>query len=132
MSDTAVRSKLTQEEINNVLWRACDTFRGKTDSSVYKDYILVMLFVKYLSDTYKEHYEEYSHKYKWRRGQNRTRLAARPVQPPRSLNFDYLYKHRNATDIGEKIDKALEHIEESKKPSCAAYSAISASTRKSI
>ena len=45
----------TQEDINNTLWKACDTFRGKIDASIYKDYILVMLFIKYLSDTYKEH-----------------------------------------------------------------------------
>ena len=50
---------ITQETINNTLWKACDTFRGTIDSSLYKDYILVMLFVKYLSDTYKEHYDEY-------------------------------------------------------------------------
>ena len=44
----------TQNDIENVLWSACDTFRGKIDSSRYKDYILSMLFVKYLSDVYKE------------------------------------------------------------------------------
>ncbi len=46
--------KTTQEEINATLWRAADTFRGKIDSSLYKDYILVMLFIKYLSDVYLE------------------------------------------------------------------------------
>ncbi|MDY0095346.1 MAG: type I restriction-modification system subunit M [Candidatus Vecturithrix sp.] len=115
MSDTAVRSKLTQEEINNVLWRACDTFRGKTDSSVYKDYILVMLFVKYLSDTYKEHYEEYSHKYNGDAARIERALQRDRFSLNEASTFDYLYKHRNATDIGEKIDKALEHIEESNK-----------------
>ena len=47
--------KWTQDEVNQSLWRACDTFRGKIDSTLYKDYILVMLFVKYVSDIYKEH-----------------------------------------------------------------------------
>ena len=37
-------------EIFNVVWRACDTFRGVIDPAMYKDYILTMLFVKYLSD----------------------------------------------------------------------------------
>lgn len=39
----------TRRDIEQVLWNACDSFRGKIDSSRYKDYILSMLFVKYLS-----------------------------------------------------------------------------------
>ena len=54
-----METKTTKTTISNTLWRACDTFRGKIDSSVYKDYVLVMLFVKYLSDTYKEHLDKY-------------------------------------------------------------------------
>lgn len=55
--------KYTQDEVNGILWRACDTFRGKIDSSIYKDYVLVMLFIKYVSDIYKEHKEELMKKY---------------------------------------------------------------------
>ena len=55
--------KITKEVISNTLWKACDTFRGKIDSSIYEDYILVMLFVKYLSDTYKEHLKNYEERY---------------------------------------------------------------------
>ena len=40
--------KTTKNDIEKVLWKACDSFRGKIDSSRYKDYILSMLFVKYL------------------------------------------------------------------------------------
>ena len=36
----------TKQDIERVLWNACDSFRGKIDSSRYKDYILSMLFVK--------------------------------------------------------------------------------------
>ena len=56
--------KTTQEIINNIVWRACDTFRGTMDSNEYKDYVLTMLFVKYLSDFYKEKLEELHTKYK--------------------------------------------------------------------
>ena len=35
----------TKRDIEQVLWKACDSFRGKIDSSRYKDYILSMLFV---------------------------------------------------------------------------------------
>ena len=52
----------TRGDIEKVLWSACDTFRGKIDSSRYKDYILTMLFVKYLSDVYKETKENYLEK----------------------------------------------------------------------
>ena len=53
---------ITQDEINNVVWRACDTFRGAVDPSEYKNYILTMLFIKYLSDLWKDIREEYEKK----------------------------------------------------------------------
>lgn len=45
--------KIDQAQINRVVWKACDTFRGLIDPSQYKDYILTMLFLKYVSDVYK-------------------------------------------------------------------------------
>jgi type I restriction enzyme M protein len=39
-------SPISQDEINNILWKAYDTFRGTVDPSQYKDYILVMLLAK--------------------------------------------------------------------------------------
>ena len=45
---------LNQATINNKVWKACDTFRGTIDPAQYKDYILTMLFVKYLSDVNRE------------------------------------------------------------------------------
>ena len=53
----------TRKDIEQVLWKACDSFRGKIDSSRYKDYILSMLFVKYLSDVSKEKREAYIKQY---------------------------------------------------------------------
>ena len=53
----------TRKDIEQVLWNACDSFRGKIDSSRYKDYILSMLFVKYLSDVSKERREGYIKQY---------------------------------------------------------------------
>ena len=49
----------TKQNIEKVLWSACDSFRGKIDSSRYKDYILSMLFVKYLSDVYAHTRQKY-------------------------------------------------------------------------
>ena len=53
----------TKEDIQKVLWNAAGSFRGKIDSGKYKDYILSMLFVKYLSDAIKETKEELIKKY---------------------------------------------------------------------
>ena len=53
-----------RDAIFNVVWRACDTFRGVIDPAQYKDYILTMLFVKYLSDIHKSKMAELEEKYK--------------------------------------------------------------------
>ena len=55
---------ISQDEINNIVWKACDTFRGAVDPSEYKNYILTMLFLKYLSDLWKDKKQEYELKYK--------------------------------------------------------------------
>lgn len=47
-------SHISKNEIGQIVWAACDTFRGAVDPSEYKNYILTMLFVKYLSDLRKD------------------------------------------------------------------------------
>lgn len=101
----------TQEEINSVLWQAADTFRGKIDSSTYKDYILTMLFIKYLSDTYKEHLEEYTKRYDGDERRIQRALSRERFVLDEKSTFDYLYSKRNDPEIGEIINKALAHIE---------------------
>lgn len=103
--------KVSQQQINAVLWQAADTFRGKIDSSTYKDYILTMLFIKYLSDAFKEHLEEYSLKYsddeqRIQRALSRERFILDEIS-----TFDYLYSKRNDPKIGEIINKGLERLE---------------------
>ncbi len=49
---------LSQRELGDIVWAACDTFRGAVDPAEYKNYILTMLFIKYLSDLYKDRREE--------------------------------------------------------------------------
>ena len=94
----------SREQIQQTLWKACDSFRGKIDSSRYKDYILSMLFVKYLSDVSKEKYEQYSKQYdgdqqRIQRAMSRERFALNEES-----SFDYLYKSRNDQEIGQKIN----------------------------
>ena len=46
---------ISQDQINKAAWAVCDTFRGVVDSADYKDYVLTMLFLKYVSDVWKDH-----------------------------------------------------------------------------
>ena len=55
--------QVDQKDVNAAAWAACDTFRGTVDPAQYKDYILVMLFIKYISDVWKDHYEVYTRQY---------------------------------------------------------------------
>ena len=57
-------NEVNQKDINQIVWKACDTFRGVIDPSQYKDYILTMLFLKYVSDVNKEKRTAYLEKYK--------------------------------------------------------------------
>ena len=43
---------LKKSELYATLWSSCDELRGCMDASQYKDYVLVLLFVKYVSDKY--------------------------------------------------------------------------------
>ena len=104
--------KTTKETINNIVWKACDTFRGTMDSSEYKDYVLTMLFVKYLSDFYKEKLQELEKKYKGNKERIRRSLKREKFVLDESCTFEYLLKHKEAPNIGEIINKALEKIEE--------------------
>ena len=106
---------IKQEDINNAAWAACDTFRGVMDAAGYKDYILVMLFLKYISDVWKDHYEDYCNQY----GDDSTRIRRklereRFILPDGSSFYD-LYEKRSEPNIGELINAALDKIETANK-----------------
>jgi type I restriction enzyme M protein len=123
--------KIDQKDINNAAWAACDTFRGVVDPSQYKDYILVMLFLKYISDVWQDHYEEYRKLY----GDDDERILRKLVRerfvlPEVTLTekdeqtgkvtvldtfratYNSLYERRAVANIGELINIVLDHIEE--------------------
>ncbi|HEX9580800.1 MAG TPA: type I restriction-modification system subunit M N-terminal domain-containing protein, partial [Gemmatimonadales bacterium] len=103
---------ISQQEINDNLWRACDTFRGALDPAQYKDYLLVMLFLKYVSDVWTDKREEYERKYGGAKVRvDRALSRERFVVPPES-HFRYLYDRRDAANVGELINIALEKIED--------------------
>ena len=104
--------KLTSEDVNRVVWQACDTFRGVIDPSQYKDYILVMLFLKYVSDTYTERYQKHLIKYDGDVRRAERAMASERFIVPSHSHFSDLYDKRNEPNIGELIDIALADLEE--------------------
>ncbi len=104
--------KLTQDTINNQVWKACDTFRGTIDATQYKDYILTMLFVKYISDVLKEKKEEYTAKYDGDAARIERAMKHERFKVPDQSTFEYLYEKRNEANLGELINISLEEIEE--------------------
>jgi type I restriction enzyme M protein len=108
-------AKINQEEINRVAWKACDTFRGVVDPSEYKNYILVMLFLKYLSDVWKDRLEQYRSEFGGDAERVSRRMSRERFTLPPNSDFDYLYEHRKDANIGELINIALANIEEANK-----------------
>ncbi|MDQ1264239.1 MAG: type restriction enzyme protein [Campylobacterota bacterium] len=112
MQNAVSLEKTTQSTINNVVWKACDTFRGTMDGSDYKDYVLTMLFVKYLSDFYKEKLEQLQAEYGDKTDRIEAKLKREKFRLDDSCTFDYLIKHKEAANLGEIMNKVLERIEE--------------------
>ncbi len=104
--------KIDQKDINDAVWKACDTFRGSIDPSVYKDYVLTMLFIKYLSDVHDDKYEAYLEKYNGDKERAERAMQHERFIVPEQSHFKYLYNHRNEINIGELIDIALEDLVE--------------------
>lgn len=105
---------IEQQELNTTLWKACDTFRGVIDPSDYKNYILVMLFLKYVSDVAKERRSELEKRYGANKEMIDRQMQRERFVLPELSDFDTIYRQRNreGVNIGELIDIALEHIEE--------------------
>ena len=104
--------KIAQEDINRTVWKACDTFRGVIDPSQYKDYILTMLFLKYVSDVYKSKLNDYLIKYNGDKERSERAMRHERFVVPQRSSFDFLYGNRNATNVGELIDEALADLED--------------------
>ena len=107
--------KITQEQLNKTLWEAADSSRSALDAGIYKNYILVMLFYKYLSDLSKRQHEEYKKRF----GNDEARIVEKMKNDrfylPPETSFDYIYKNIEIDEIGEKIDIVLAKIEDQNK-----------------
>ena len=79
---------IKKSELYSSLWSSCDELRGGMDASQYKDYVLVMLFVKYVSDKYAG-----------------TPFA--PITIPEGASFKDMVALKGTTDIGDQINKKI-------------------------
>ena len=128
MNDTAMsdNDKIDQDSINKALWAACDTFRGTISADTYKDFILTMLFLKYISDVWQDHYDGYKAEYG-----DEPELIEEMMKNERFVlpeveirdndgnlkdvfkaNFYVLHERRHEPGNGERIDLTLHAIEE--------------------
>lgn len=80
-----------KSELYSSLWASCDSLRGGMDSSQYKDYILTLLFVKYVSDKFKG-------------------VAYGDIDVPDGGSFDDMLVLIGDKNIGEKMDKIIAKI----------------------
>ncbi|WP_418609267.1 type I restriction-modification system subunit M [Pseudoalteromonas sp. US3C1013] len=107
-----VTTQINQDAINKAVWNACDTFRGTVDPSIYKDFILTMLFLKYISDVYQDEYDKLVEQY----GDNpeliHAMMAKQRFVLPTGASFWDLYEKRHEAGNGQRIDQALHAIEE--------------------
>lgn len=106
-----MEKKLTKNEINSIVWKACDTFRGTIDATQYKDYILTMLFLKYVTDVWKDKKAAYAEKYNGDEVRIERALRNERFQVPGESSFDHIFENRNE-NVGEVINIALEKLED--------------------
>ena len=84
---------IKKSELYSSLWKSCDELRGGMDASQYKDYVLVLLFVKYVSDKY----------------------AGQPnalIEVPQGGSFDDMIALKGDKEIGDKINKIIARLAE--------------------
>ena len=105
-------AKITQDELNKLLWSAADSARGTVDASVFKDYILAFLFFKYISDLKQAEVQKLKERY----GDDQERIELRLKNArfilPKGSSFYDIYAEQNADNIGELINIALHKIED--------------------
>ncbi|MDZ7704023.1 MAG: N-6 DNA methylase [Trueperaceae bacterium] len=81
---------IKKSELYSSLWASCDELRGGMDASQYKDYVLFMLFIKYISDKYADSDD-----------------FAPPVTIPEGASFSDMVKLKGKSDIGDKINTQI-------------------------
>ncbi len=112
MSTTISPNPISQDAINKALWGACDTFRGTVSADTYKDFILTMLFLKYISDVWQDHYDKYQQEHGDEPELIVEMMKNERFVLPEGSSFYTLYEKRHEPGNGERIDQALHALEE--------------------
>ncbi|KQE33492.1 type I restriction endonuclease subunit M [Acinetobacter baumannii] len=112
MKERIVSPQINQDTVNKALWSACDVFRGTVSADTYKDYILTMLFLKYISDVWQDHYDNYKNEYGDEPELIEEMMKNERFVLPRESNFYTLLERRFEPGNGERIDMALHALEE--------------------
>ncbi len=107
-----MNSPISQDAINKALWNACDAFRGTVSADTYKDFILTTLFLKYISDVWQDHYDQYQAEHGDAPELIEELMKNERFVLPREASFYALYERRYEPGNGERIDQALHAIEE--------------------
>lgn len=105
-------TQINQDTVNKALWSACDVFRGTISADTYKDFILTMLFLKYISDVWQDHYDNYKKEHGDEPELIEELMKSERFVLPRESSFYSLYAHRYEPGNGERIDMALHALED--------------------
>ena len=105
-------TQINQDTVNKALWSACDVFRGTISADTYKDFILTMLFLKYISDVWQDHYDNYKKEHGDEPELIEELMKSERFVLPRESSFYSLYERRYEPGNGERIDMALHALEE--------------------
>lgn len=93
------------------LWTAADKLRSNMDAAEYKHVVLGLIFLKYVSDSFTEKYEELKAEGYGDEEDRDEYLADNIFWVPKEARWESIKAHATSTDIGEVIDNALEAIE---------------------
>lgn len=93
------------------LWQAADKLRSNMDAAEYKHVVLGLIFLKYVSDSFKEKYNELKVEGYGDEEDRDEYIAHNIFWVPKEARWDNIKSHATSTDIGEVIDKAMEKIE---------------------
>ncbi|MBO3672057.1 type I restriction-modification system subunit M [Acinetobacter soli] len=105
-------TQINQDTVNKALWSACDVFRGTISADTYKDFILTMLFLKYISDVWQDHYDNYKKEHGDEPELIEELMKSERFVLPRESSFYSLLERRYEPGNGERIDIALHALEE--------------------